>query len=230
MGPALSFGLGQVDRSPPIDDYLATLEGGAWMSKRIAIAASCFVIVTAPAAARSDNHAQNSEAVTPSGSVPQSGRKAGEIPLSAFEMFGMSPSGTYTGEISVAGRKCKLKGSGVENCAQIYGPAAISDVRLKILLFMFNNGKLFGVSGTAPFTNFSRVAEAFEAKYGKPYKTENTVWRNRAGASFDNVKKTWVFSDGLLTLEARGSTIDEMKFLFASVENAPQKDPPAVNF
>jgi hypothetical protein len=199
---------------------------------RIAIAASCSSVISASAAAQTEHLVHNKSFYISTGVSSDSitSESTSRAAPSGFEMFGVTPSAVYSGEIQVAGKKCKLKGSGEENCVQIYGPASISEVRLKILLFMFNNGKLFNVAGTAASSNFSRVSEAFEAKYGKPYKTEGSIWRNRAGASFDNVIKTWIFSDGILKLEALGDKLDEMRFVFVSLENAPERDAPKVNF
>lgn len=189
------------------------------MIKKAGLLFGFLAAVSSPAVANS---------VSPNSLFPTASDEKAGSSVGGFEMFGLSPSGIYNGEVQVAGKKCKLKGVGTETCAQLF--ASISDVRLSILLFVFNDGKLFGVYGTAPSSNFSRVAQAFEAKYGQAYKTETGVWRNRAGATFDNVTKTWAFSDGQLKLEALGNKIDEMKFVFASPDNAPEKEAPKVNF
>lgn len=147
-----------------------------------------------------------------------------------FEMFGLNAQQNYNGEIQVAGKKCKLKGSGVEHCYQIYGKAAISDVKLKIINFSFYNGKLFSISGSSSNSNFFRVYEAFEAKYGKPSKAKVEIWQNRIGSKFDNNTNSWIFKDGILKIESIGYSIDEMKFTFESIANAPERDPPKLNF
>ncbi len=95
---------------------------------------------------------------------------------------------------------------------------------------MFNDGKMAAVSGVTPSSKFSEISSAFEAKYGKPNKVEEGVWQNRLGAKFENITKIWVFSDGFLELVARGDKVDEAKFRFYAIENAPKAEKPTVNF
>lgn len=146
-----------------------------------------------------------------------------------FDMFGVNADQFYSGEVLIGNKKCKLKGSGEEKCIYLTGPQ-ISDVPIIKLGTFFNSGKVYMLTGASSGTNFRRVAEAFEAKYGKPFKVEDEEWKNRAGATFNNVKMTWAFDDGVLSLESRGYTIDEMRFIFVSDVNSPKAAAPKVNF
>ena len=150
--------------------------------------------------------------------------------LNNFEIFGINTQQKYSGKFRIAGQTCKLKGFGVENCFQIYSNAMISDVKLKTLVLFFNNGKLFGVSGIASVSGFREICDAFELKYGKPSHNLFDEWQNRIGSKFERNVKVWSFSDGLLKVESIGESIDEMEFTFSAVSNAPESDPPKINF
>lgn len=166
---------------------------------------------------------------TPTTTAQTSGQDNAAEFTTKFDMFGVNAQQFYSGEVLISNKKCKLKGLGEEKCIYLTGPQ-ISDVSIIKFGAFFNSGKLYILTGASSGANFRRVAEAFEAKYGKPFKVEDVEWKNRAGATFNNVKMTWVFGDGVLTLESRGYTMDEMRLIFVSDANSPKVAAPTVNF
>ncbi|MHA0319032.1 hypothetical protein ACXY7D_11920 [Sphingomonas melonis] len=146
-----------------------------------------------------------------------------------FDFMSLNTTATYSGEMMVGGKKCKLKGAGQESCFRYYG-AQIGTVPIMGLQTNFNNGHFILVSGTAVGSFFSDLADAFKAKYGAPTKTETEKWQNKMGATFDNTVLTWQFDDGRLELRAMGNMRDETSFNFVSSDNLPPKQEQPVNF
>lgn len=182
------------------------------------------VLTINPSWAQSGNASPNKAVATQQTALPGTGPSAKN-----FDIFGLNAQQVYTGQFLIGGKKCKISGTGVENCIYMVGPQ-ISTVQITGFGVFFNNGKIYAIQGSSAGTNFRLVAEAFEAKYGKPFKVEDLDWKNRAGATFNNVKMSWDFADGIIQLEARGMQIDQMRFSFISLENAPKRNAPSVNF
>lgn len=197
---------------------------GIGMLKKSAAAIGLALLISNPGLAQSIK-ASNSETA----GTPQTNQGQRQPSAKNFDIFGINAQQSYGGEFLIGGKKCKISGSGQENCMHFTGPQ-ISTVPTTSFGVFFNNGKVYSIHGASLGSNFRLVSEAFEAKYGKPFKVEDEEWKNRAGATFNNVKMTWEFDDGVLMLNSRGRRIDEMQFIFVSLDNAPKRDAPKVNF
>ena len=149
-----------------------------------------------------------------------------------FEFMTFNTAQAYSGEVLIAGKKCKLKGAGEETCNRFAG-AVVGTVQVLNLTANFNNGRFFAITGTTFNPYYTDLKNAFVAKYGQPTATDRTPWQNQLGATFENEVAKWVFADGILELRARGRRRDETRFTFIANDNVPErfksKDQP-VNF
>ena len=162
---------------------------------------------------------------------PPEAQQAPQADLRPFEFFGLTIDRVYDGKIEFAGKTCRIRANRAEQtCARLFG-GKIGNANVSPLVALFENGKLDSVIGGADVSEFRELADAFAAKYGEPDKTEETTVQNRMGAEFEQVTMKWQFSDGVLVLQARGSTIDESRFYFVIDEKLDEpKESPPINF
>lgn len=158
-------------------------------------------------------------------------QQSSQAGLAPFEFFGLTTDRVYDEKIKWAGRSCRVRASKAEDdCSYLWG-AKIGNATTTALLGKFKNGKMVRVLGNAMVSQFGDLADAFTAKYGEPSNIEESVVQNRMGAEFNQITMYWQFSDGVLQLDYRGSTIDKSFFSFISNEllDVPKEAPP-INF
>jgi len=71
------------------------------------------------------------------------------------------------------------------------------------------------------------LAQALEAKYGKPCDVKTTEVQNSFGAKFERETRRWCFADGIGTFESIGRKVDAASFGFTVI---PPDKKPVVDF
>ncbi|AXB79783.1 hypothetical protein [Novosphingobium sp. P6W] len=148
------------------------------------------------------------------------GPAAAEEPQS-FDFMGLTTSEAYSGQGTVIGKKCKLKGRGEEECRGIDG-SLLGNVPIVNMRARFNGGKLFSVSGETSIGNAESLRKAFIAKYGPPHVVEDRPWRNKMDINFSQEVAIWRFTDGELRVRVRGAQRDFSSFTFLADGLAPE--------
>lgn len=85
----------------------------------------------------------------------------------------------------------------------------LAEQPVKFWSFFFRESRLGLIVCNLPNDHFREVAEAFEAKYGKP-KSKESVMQNRMGAKFTNTTLEWLRGDEILTVQQYGGDISTM--------------------
>lgn len=122
--------------------------------------------------------------------------------------------------------ECKDDGPSTITCTRLFDEIATVPAlamhtfysgRLGVLSFTFDNGEVL------------RVAEALAARYGKACRQEESLWRNRAGASLPNTTFVWCFATGSMKLRLIASRINSADLIYTDnkvlAEFAPKSGP-----
>lgn len=147
----------------------------------------------------------------------------------SFDFMGFDTSTPVPAVTRVAGQKCKVAQVGQGEC-WIIGAIPVGEAKLLSLKVEFNNARMYSLNGLTLSAFYSNLSEALEAKYGPPSKTDTRKWQNQAGALFDNVVHSWLFSDGMLELRSMGDTTEQCELIFVSSRNLPVRKAPPINF
>lgn len=80
----------------------------------------------------------------------------------------------------------------------------------------FKGERLALITANLPTDHYDAIAEALEAKYGKPTARREPPLTNRMGARFANTTVEWSRGDERLTAERYGGDVDSMRVMLAS--------------
>jgi hypothetical protein len=117
--------------------------------------------------------------------------------------------------------------SGVDSCLTL--DAIVAGEKVGYERIEFYNQKLSSVMLLFDPEDFSLIANAFNAKYGRPCAAEVKQKQNRMGAKFQSPHFEWCFLSGRLIIDMYGPSLDSGSAEYID-QNKPPVTPPKVDF
>lgn len=94
--------------------------------------------------------------------------------------------------------------------------ATLAEQPVKYWSLSFKGERLGLITASLVSDHYDAIAEALEAKYGKPTARREPTLQNRMGARFANTTVEWRRGDEVLTAERYGGDVDSMRVILAS--------------
>ena len=107
------------------------------------------------------------------------------------------------------------------DCSLKLDSEEIDGYRPLLVVVSSYKGRLSHVSIESDAIAFSKITDAFKAKYGQPCSRSSPSWRSRIGRPIPNPTYTWCFATGRLTAVMHGAVVDVSEYDYVDANRAP---------